>query len=74
MNNTKIDRWTVGKWIEGWSQKEIDEMITDLINKDYTTEQLKQDFEESMEDHALSWLQETESEEDMDTMLDLLKE
>ena len=27
-----IDKYTVGNWIEGWSQKEIDEMITDLIN------------------------------------------
>ena len=74
MTNIKIDKYTVGNWLEGWSQKEIDEMITDLINGYYTAEQLKQDFEESMEDHALSWLRETEREEDMDAMLDLLED
>lgn len=40
------DRWTVADWVDGWSQKEIDEMLTDLINGDYTAEQLRQDFNE----------------------------
>jgi hypothetical protein len=62
----------VAEWIT--SESEYLEIITDLINGEYTQEALRQDFEESMEDHALSWLQETEREEDMDTMLDLLKE
>ena len=51
MNNIKIDKYTVGKWIDGWTPKEIDEIFTDLINKDYTAEQLKQDFEEWMQDN-----------------------
>ena len=51
-----------------------EEIITDLINGDYSQEALRQDFEESMEDHALSWLRETEREEDMDAMLDLLED
>ena len=45
------DRWTVGKWVDGWSQKEIDEMLTDLINGDYTVIQLRQDFQEWMQDN-----------------------
>ena len=40
------DKWTVANWIERWEQKEIYEIITDLINKDYTAEQLRQDFNE----------------------------
>ena len=40
------DRWTVGNWIELWSQKEIDEVLTDLINDDYTVEMLSQDYDE----------------------------
>ena len=51
MTVTYADRWTVGKWIEGWSQKEIDEMITDLINEDYTVIQLNQDFKEWVSDN-----------------------
>ena len=51
MTNIKIDKYTVGNWLEGWSQKEIDEMITDLINGYYTAEQLKQDFEEWLQDN-----------------------
>lgn len=62
----------VAEWIT--SESEWVEIITDLINGDYSQEALKQDFEESMEDHALSWLRETEREEDMDAMLDLLED
>jgi len=62
----------VAEWIT--SESEWIEIITDLINGDYSQEALKQDFEESMEDHALSWLRETEREEDMDAMLDLLED
>ena len=45
------DRWTVADWVDGWSQKEIDEMLTDLINGDYTVIQLRQDFQEWMQDN-----------------------
>ena len=62
----------VAEWIT--RESEWVEIITDLINGDYSQEALKQDFEESMEDHALSWLRETEREEDMDAMLDLLED
>jgi hypothetical protein len=62
----------VAEWIT--SESEWIEIITDLINGDYSQEALRQDFEESMEDHALSWLRETEREEDMDAMLDLLED
>ena len=62
----------VAEWIT--SESEWIEIITDLINGDYSQEALKQDFEESMDDHALSWLRETEREEDMDAMLDLLED
>ena len=62
----------VAEWIT--SESEWIEIITDLINGDYSQESLRQDFEESMEDHALSWLRETEREEDMDAMLDLLED
>ena len=51
MTKITADRWTVGNWTEGWSQKEIDEMLTDLINGDYTAEQLRQDFEEWISDN-----------------------
>lgn len=40
------DRWSVGDWIDEWGMKEIDEMITDLINGEYKVEQLKEDFAE----------------------------
>ena len=62
----------VAEWIT--SESEWVEIITDLINGDYSQEALKQDFDESMEDHAFSWLRETEREEDMDAMLDLLED
>ena len=43
-NNIKADRWTVNNWLDLWSEKEIDEMLTDLINGDYTIEKLRQDY------------------------------
>ena len=45
-NKLTADRRTVGNWIELWSQKEIDEVLTDLINDDYTVEMLSQDYDE----------------------------
>lgn len=46
------DRWTVGNWIELWSQKEIDEVLTDLINDDYTVEMLSQDYDEWVRENS----------------------
>ena len=40
----KADRWTVSNWLDLLSEKEIDEMLTDLINGDYTIEKLRQDY------------------------------
>ena len=40
------DKWTVGNWLMYMDTKEIYEIVTDLINKVYTVEQLKQDFNE----------------------------
>ena len=45
-NNMKADRWSVSNWLDLWSEKEIDEMLTDLINGDYTIEKLSQDYDE----------------------------
>ena len=50
-NKIEVDKWTVGKWIVGWSQKELDELIIDLINGTYTTEQLSDDFDEWVADN-----------------------
>lgn len=58
----------VAEWIT--SESEWLEIITDLINGDYTQEALRQDFEESMEDHALSWLG---KDEEVDDELSLLQ-
>jgi len=43
---------SVHDWVDGWDAMETADMLLDLMNKAYTTEQLKQDFEEylSVED------------------------
>ena len=41
-----VDRRVVSKWVDGWTPEEIDEVLTELINGEYTAEQLKQDLEE----------------------------
>jgi len=43
---------SVRDWVDGWDAMETADMLLDLMNKAYTTEQLKQDFEEylSIED------------------------
>jgi len=43
---------SVHDWVDGWDAMETADRLLDLMNKAYTTEQLKQDFEEylSVED------------------------
>ena len=47
-----IDPRVVSKWIDGRTPKEINEVLTKLINGEYTVDQLKQDLEEWAEDQS----------------------